>query len=1228
MSRRNSWLRRIVVWGGPLLMIAVLVVAGFFYWILTTTSGARWALVTATRSLDGAVSQVSGNVWDGLRVGKLTLPLPDMDIDVTDAYLQVQWDDLLRRNLHIQDLSVGRLAVALRSSEQETESSGDFTMPTLPIQVQVDRLALGELSVQQDNEPLPVSVAQLAASLELKDQQGLLRLDSLRVAHEEVSADITGTTDVQLQDPWPFNVALSIDALGQGADSMLCVQNHWDALPGATPSAGDTNAVSDAANPDGQELPDEPIVPKVQDCSLSASLTGSGSLDQIDVTLNADGQGIVLDAQAQLAPRAAFPLRDASVDLTLADGSSLQTQVNWMSMGQGDGTQDSLELEGHPLRDRLRGTLRASKLDLGQLMAGLIPPAVLTTEGYFDVSLRNRSQLTSAEVGLHIAAGSMWNEQPLSGVLVADIDGADPDGDDASPIPDWRTLRVNDLDVDVTLGKNSVKAKGEFGAADALLALDVDASRLASFWPDLPGGVVLSAQVGGSVSQHEVTLDTTYTPDNPKPDQLGLAPVSAHLSAQGGWHTLKATDDTEAAASRMSEGWTGQLMAVRASHAGLGVATASPVDVGVFPYAGATDTLLQVGAARIGVTLGDKEILAVQHDASSATAGGHWKTAGQIPRLAVSKALIDDVQKVAHLVDKTQGKPAGQDRGGVKIRDTDNSASAEIVLTAQWDLTFEQALAGTLNVHRLEGDVMVPAEPPVALELQTLALDVVARPTAQGRSELTASLNVASATMGHVEASAKTAVHATPAGGLTLNPSDPITANLNADIQDLGWISLFAGDAMEFGGQLTARLALNGSVDGDWRSEGTINGSELKVIRIDDGMRLLDGRLSARLDDDRVILDELYFPASLRVEPKEWRTAEWVSTDPEAKDGYLRVTGDWALTDMAGDLDVTLRRFPVLQRSDRYAMLSGDVHVAIALPALSITGKVTADAGWFDLDMLGGIASVDGDVVVIRAGDDPTEAAVPMDISMDIEVDLGPRFYLTGFGVNSGLVGSMRVVMVDDKLTGLGALRTRGGAIETYGQRLQLRRGTITFQGDITNPILSIEALRTGQAIEAGVRVGGTAKRPRIDLVSYPDVNDIEKLSWLLFGHGPDESGGDMALLVSVGTSFLGDGEPFYRKFGIDEVSLQSGELGSAGSILPPESVVSGLNSGANDLEQQFISVSKGISRGFTVGIRQALSDSGTVGRVTYRLARGLTAELSVGTINGLALVYRWFSRD
>src|SRR5690625_5329032 len=144
--------------------------------------------------------------------------------------------------------------------------------------------------------------------------------------------------------------------------------------------------------------------------------------------------------------------------------------------------------------------------------------------------------------------------------------------------------------------------------------------------------------------------------------------------------------------------------------------------------------------------------------------------------------------------------------------------------------------------------------------------------------------------------------------------------------------------------------------------------------------------------------------------------------------------------------------------------------------------------------------------------------------------------------------------MVGDELTGLGALRTRGGAIEIYGQRLQLRRGTITFQGDITNPILNIEAMRSGLAEEAGVRVACTANHTKIDLVSYPEVDELENLSWLFFGHGPDESGGDVALLISVGTSMLSDGEPFYKRFGIDELSLQSGDIGGGGSILPPTS--------------------------------------------------------------------------
>jgi translocation and assembly module TamB len=160
------------------------------------------------------------------------------------------------------------------------------------------------------------------------------------------------------------------------------------------------------------------------------------------------------------------------------------------------------------------------------------------------------------------------------------------------------------------------------------------------------------------------------------------------------------------------------------------------------------------------------------------------------------------------------------------------------------------------------------------------------------------------------------------------------------------------------------------------------------------------------------------------------------------------------------------------------------------------------------------------------------------------------------------------------------------------------------------------------------VRVAGTAKRPRIDLVSYPAVSDVQKLSWLLLGRGPDDSGGDAALLFSVGTSFLTDGEPFYRKFGLDDVAMQSGTLGSTGSILPVETVVRGLDTGTSDIERRFVTASKNLSKGFTISVQQALSDTGTVGRLSYRLARGLSVDLSVGTVNGIALIYRTIFRD
>src|SRR5690606_21033489 len=145
------------------------------------------------------------------------------------------------------------------------------------------------------------------------------------------------------------------------------------------------------------------------------------------------------------------------------------------------------------------------------------------------------------------------------------------------------------------------------------------------------------------------------------------------------------------------------------------------------------------------------------------------------------------------------------------------------------------------------------------------------------------------------------------------------------------------------------------------------------------------------------------------------------STNPDAKGGYLAMTGDWDLLASSGVLNVELYRFPIVQRADRYAMMTGNVRVKASLPAVAIPGNLVADAGWFDLDMWGGIPTVDSDVVVVRAGEAPKEPEVPLGVSLDLEIGLGPRFYLTGYGLNSGLVGDLRIVMNQGRLTAMGA---------------------------------------------------------------------------------------------------------------------------------------------------------------------------------------------------------------
>ncbi|MGE4125773.1 MAG: translocation/assembly module TamB domain-containing protein [Pusillimonas sp.] len=1214
----NALLRRIgrlALWVGPACVLLLAVVAGFVYWVAASQPGTRWAVETGVRLAGGSVQSVQGTVLDGLKVGALQVRTPAVNVDLDGLEVQIDWPALRDRRLHARNISAARLSLDVLETGPAVTDEAPFQWPALPVTLSLDRVALGELNVSLNNEPLLVKVNHLDVSLALMQNEAQLVFRRIAVGQDDIEADVAGEFRLMaLADPWPFSLVIETTAKSATPDSLLCARHFLPDLPAPGASVGGVVSTADSGLAELDALSTF--------CAVDLKVQAQGSLDETGVMLSGSGQGLSLDAKAALAPRAAFPLRKADVSLALADGSSLDATLDWATQERRVDTLPPapdvtvIQAPAAPLRhtlDQVEGRVSIKRLNPAWLAGSGLPEALVSASTTFSATLHDQTRLQEARLGVKVENGSRWNGQPLAASINLALRSATP------VVAQDPGYRVDELRADVRLGDNLLTADGRLGWDNTRLQLLVKAARLADFWPGIEGAADLDARLQGAMAAHSLELQASYDMGSTGGATLGDAPVVLRTRLEGGYSV--APDGPQKAA------WTGRIAGLDASHADVTLSARQPVPLQVQPGALAPDYVLDVGSTRLEILLPSRAGVLLDHGRTRFSPG-RWSSLGDIDRLTLSKSVIDEITKMLVAANPS----LDTDRGRVIVDIDDQNDDVEMSYALAWDFSFAGALSGNAQVRHLGGDLIVPGDPPFPLGLRTFLVDINARPAANGNgsgiSRLGTDITVATDRMGQAQIQIETLLRATPAGGFSVSTDDPTTVQVDADINDLAWLGLFIGDDTEIGGALAANVQARSRPDGTWLTSGTVTGKNIRVVRIDDGVRLVDGTLRAHMEDDRFVIDSLSFPAVRRAVPKEWRTEEWTRANPDAQGGSLTLGGYWDISDMGGTVDIDLYRYPIMQRSDRFAMVSGQVKVAMPSGKIDVTGKLMADAGWVDLDMLGSVPTVDSDVVVIRGGQPPAAPAAPSDLGLNIEIDLGPRFYITGYGVDSGLVGQLRIIMAGGKLEGYGALRTRGGAVEAYGQRLRLRQGTITFQGDIASPVLNIEAVRTGVAVEAGVRVSGTARKPRIDLISYPDVSDVQKLSWLLLGRGPDDSGGDAALLFSVGSSFLGDGEPFYKKFGLDEVSMRSGELGSVGSVLPAESVVRGLDSGTSDIERKFIVAAKNLGAGFRVSLEQSLSGTGTVGRVSYRLARGLSAQLSAGTVSGLALIYRYVVRE
>lgn len=521
----------------------------------------------------------------------------------------------------------------------------------------------------------------------------------------------------------------------------------------------------------------------------------------------------------------------------------------------------------------------------------------------------------------------------------------------------------------------------------------------------------------------------------------------------------------------------------------------------------------------------------------------------------------------------------------------------DLVLDGTWNLKAGEGLDGNISLARQRGDLVVAlaGQPAIALGLKHLGFKADA---VDGR--IRANLEAEGTTLGRLGVAAESRGSRRD-GVWGLAGDAPIQASGDLALESLAWAAPFIdpSGASRLDGKLAAQIKAAGTLASP-RLTGTLTGRGFSLAWPAQGLGFREGSFQAQLRQDH-----------------GQDVLELKSFSIRGGEGSLSGQGRLALRDGQPDMGLALRadRLTVLSRPDRLVILSGDGSLGLADRRLLVQARLKADRGLVEL--AGDDAPVvSEDVVVLgreKKNPAPQGRGGAYGVVMDLDLNLGDRFFLKGKGLDAQLGGVVKLSgRPSTPLAAHGSIRVVKGAYSAYGQKLDIDRGILNFQGPLDNPGLNIVALRKNQEVEAGVAVTGTAQAPVVKLVSNPTVPDSEKLSWLVLGHGLSDTGGQEfdALQLAAG-ALLGVGQSvtlqqrIAHAAGLEEVSLK----------------------GAGSLETAVLTLGKRLSSRAYLSYEQGLAGTDTLVKINYTLTRRLSLQAQAGTTPAVDLFYT-FSFD
>lgn len=995
--------------------------------------------------------------------------------------------------------------------------------------------------------------------------------------------------------------ALPVESLATAlrwADGELAASQLDLRLPGKGRASGEVRWRAPEAGSAGFGRVDAELAVSGLDArSLDKRAVGTAIAGRLSASADAAGQRFNVDLRD---PRLALRLkgRHADGELVLDEALASARQARLEARGK-------LALAGD---GRFEASGSLSRFDPRAFVASA-PPADLNAR--FSAAGRRAPQL-AATLKLDLAPSTLEGK-PLAGRAALALDGS----------------RLADADVALDLAGNRLVAKGRYGRPGDGLALNLDAPQLAALGHGLGGRLRLDGVLRGSPAQPHGEFELAG--EKLRVGNLLLDALAGRgRLAEGSQGAMNLKLDLEGLRSGADEALVRRASLLidgnrAANTTRLELAARGKTTLAMNLAGALSDGLrwegqlagLDVGGDYSVRLLAPAQLLLspdlVRLGRAELRGGGgglyRFEETRWQPRRIVARGNVSGVQVGVILDPSTR---AVKSRGD------------SLQVGGEWDVDIAEQVNGVVRFFREKGDLVLQGDSPVQLGLDELQLTLSA-----AANRLAFGFSAHGSRLGSASGAGTALAERSADGALRLVPGAPLLGSARIDIPSIAWAGPLADQNLKTDGSLKGEFTLAGTPARP-EAAGRLRGERLSFVMADQGLNLAGGTLVADFNRDRLNLDELSFVSPNRVKPDEKRIDLARLT---ATPGTLKASGGVQLASGDGRFVFRAERLPLLQRADQWLVLSGEGEVVSGWNFAHLKGRLAADAGFVGLSQTP--APSLGDDVVVQGPAAAGKPASPFQMSTDLTVNLGDALYVRALGLDTRLAGELSLVSGPGRpLAATGTIRTVGGVYEGYGQRLSIERGIITFSGPLANPGLNVIALRKGLAVEAGVGVGGTARRPVVRLVSEPNVPDPEKLGWIVFGRPPDQgSGGEMALLLPAAQALLGGSGGslpgnIAKSLGFDEFSF--GNSIDPRSRVQSSSVANGSVTGASSasssqaaaLPGQVVTLGKRLSARALLSFEQSIGGTSSVIKLSYLLTRRLSVIGRAGSENALDMLF------